>query len=253
MDTREQPIAKPKSFCNLMKRPRASIPIHPYVAEGQPSQLKLSTAKAFWRYYSRAGLARPIERRAGGLTAPPENIPGRLVRMSCGADGDGHGRRILETLIAFPRDRQHLVPGSALGYLVRVTVLPEPPRKHPVMMDFIVMPTGCSGTCQTRRQARVLLYTGQFRHGRPPARSPTFIARWRSPNGMAAVVRPRLGFGGVRRADRPAQGRERLARTQGGGECGPLPGQDCPPARPGPWATTAAGASSQDACPGGGC
>ena len=261
MDTHEPPIVKPKSFCNLMKRPRASIPIHPYVAEGRPSQLKSSIAKTFWRYYGRAGLARPIERRAAGLAAPPENVPDRLVRMPCGADGGGHGRRILETLIAFPKDRHHLVPGSALGHLERVTVLPEPPRRPPVMMDFIVMPTGCSGTCRAKRQAQVPLRVGQFRHGRTAARSPTFIARWRGPTGMAAVVRPCLGFGGARRADRPAQGRERLALTRGGGECGSpaVAGQPARPPRPlgghggGHGGGHVSARASQDACPGGGC
>ena len=199
----------------------------------------------------RSGLARPIERRAVSPAFPLVKIPGCLGRMPRGADGGGRGRRTLETMTAFPKDRQRLMPGRALGHRERVAALPEPPCRPPIMMDFLVMPTDCSGTSRTKTTtgADVLpCWTGPpCPDGRPP---PAFFARWRSPNGMAAVTRLRLGFGYARRAGRSAQGRERPAWTRGGGEYGPAVGTG-QPARPLGGHGGGANAPARDIRPGG--
>ena len=97
----------------------------------------------------RASPARSIEWRAGSPAAPLKKILVCLDRMSREEDGRGHGHRILETLIAL-KGNWYLMPGRTLGHLKRVAALPEMSCLSLTMMDFIVMLTGCSGTCQTR-------------------------------------------------------------------------------------------------------
>ena len=97
----------------------------------------------------RASPARSIVWRAGSPAAPLEKILDCLDRMSHEEDGRGHGHRILETLIAL-KGHWHLIPGRTLGHLKRVAALSEMSSQSLTMIDFIVMLTGCSGTCRAR-------------------------------------------------------------------------------------------------------